>query len=115
MSEEVGRKILGKEAISIPELKEVLDGLDLPEDALPPIVVKVKEYVNKYSKVPPDKAKKLKKKLLDLEGVDEEKAVQIINILPRSEEEIREIFHEKVILGDLPKKILDILKSEGVI
>ncbi len=115
MSEEVGRKVLGEEPISIPELKEVLDSLDIPEEELPPIVIKVKEYVNKFSKVDPEKAKILKKKLMELEEVDEEKAVQIINILPKTPEEIKEIFHEKVILGDLPEKILKILKEEGVI
>ena len=115
MSEEVGRKVLKEEPISIPEMKEVLDSIDVPEEALPPIVVKVKEYVNKFSKVPPEKAKKLKKKLMELDEVTEEKAVQIINILPKTPEEIKEIFHEKVILGDLPQKILNILKEEGVI
>ncbi|HIQ13003.1 MAG TPA: RNA polymerase Rpb4 [Thermoprotei archaeon] len=115
MSEEVGRKILGKEPISIPELKEILDSLDIPDEELPPITIKVKEYINKFSKITPEKAKSLKRKLMELDGVDEEKAVQIINILPRSTEEIKEIFYEKVILGDLPDKILNILKEEKVI
>ena len=115
MSEEVGRKVLKAEPISIPEMKEILDNIDLPEEELPPIVLKVREYVNKFSKLSPEKAKILKKKLVEIEGVDEEKAVQIINILPKTPEEIKEIFHEKIILGDLPQKILDILKEEGVI
>ncbi len=115
MSEEVGRKILKEEPISIPEMKEVLDNLDFPEEEIPPIVSKVREYVNKFSKISPEKAKILKKKLVEIEGVDEEKAVQIINILPKTPEEIKEIFHERVILGDLPQKILSVLKEEKVI
>ena len=57
----------------------------------------------------------MKRKLIEIEEVDEEKAVQIINILPRSVEEIKEIFHEKVIIRELAEKILTILKEEGLI
>jgi DNA-directed RNA polymerase subunit F len=67
------------------------------------------DYVEKFSKLPPSKAKRLKKKLMKEVDIDEEKAVQIINIMPKTPEEVREIFHERVIIGDLANKILEII------
>jgi len=52
---------------------------------------------------------------MEIEEIDPEKAAQIINILPKSPEEIKEIFHEKIIVGELASKILEILKEEDVI
>ena len=107
------KKIIEKEAISIPELKKAIKDLKkLEEEELNTIQRKMVEYVEKFSKIPPGKAKKLKKKLMKELDLDEEKAVQIINIMPKTPEEVKEIFYEKVILGDLANKILEIIWKE---
>jgi len=114
MSEEIGRQIKNIEAISIPELYDVMKDLEEMEEALP-IQKRTLEYLKKFKKLNLEKAVEVKRKLMEIEEVDEEKAVQIINILPRSVEEIKEIFHEKVIIKELAEKILSILKEEGLI
>ena len=114
MSEEIGRQIKNIEAISIPELYDVMKDLEGREGILP-IQKRTLEYLKKFKKLDIEKTVKVKRKLMEIEGVDEKKAVQIINILPRSVEEIKEIFHEKVIIRELAEKILTILKEEGLI
>jgi DNA-directed RNA polymerase subunit F len=80
-----------------------------------PVQSRTIQYLKKFAKVDSEVAMRIKKRLLEIEEIDEEKAVQIINILPRTQEEIKEIFHEKIIVGELATKILSILKEEGVI
>ena len=114
MSEKVGRRIKEVKAISIPELYEIMKKIENDENILP-VQSRTIQYLKKFSKIDAEKAIKLKEKLMEVDEVDEEKAVQIINILPKTQEEIKEIFHEKVIVGELSKKILAILKEEEVI
>jgi len=114
MSEKVGRRIKEVEAISIPELYKVMKPLENDESILP-VQSRTVQYLKKFTKLEPEKAEKIKNKLMEIEGIDPEKAAQIINILPKSPEEIKEIFHEKIIVGELASKILAILKEEGVI
>ena len=107
------KKIIEKEAISLPELKRALEDLkELNENQLNTIQRKMIEYVEKFSKISPEKAAEYKKRLVEELGISEEKAAQIINIMPKTVEEIKEIFHERVIIGDLAGKILDIIWSE---
>lgn len=107
------KKIIGKEAVSIPELKKRIESMkSLEEEELNTIQKKMIEYVDKFSKVTPEKAIKLKKRLVEELELNEEKAVQIINIMPKTPEEVKEIFYEKVILGDLAQKILEIIWEE---
>ena len=107
------KKIIEKETISLPELKDKINDLkELKEEELNTIQRKMIEYVDKFSKISPEKAVEIKKRLVEELELDEEKAVQIINIMPKTPEEIREIFYEKVIIGDLPQKILEIILDE---
>jgi len=114
MSEKVGRRIIKTEAISIPELYSKMRRLEGREELLP-VQSRTIQYLKKFAKIDPEIALRVKKRLLEIEEIDEEKAVQIINVLPKTQEEIKEIFHEKIIVGELASKILSILKEEGVI
>ena len=114
MSEEIGRQIKNIEAISIPELYNAMKDLEDLEGILP-IQKRTLEYLKKFKKLDFKKAIQVKRRLMEIDEVDEEKAVQIINILPRSIEEIKEIFHEKVIIKELAEKILSVLRDEGLI
>ncbi len=120
MSEEVGRKILEKKAISIPELKDELEKIGNVEHELFSTPRRVREYLNRFSKIDGDTARNLKLKLISVlsEEFDEERAeklaIQIINILPKYPEEVRVILG-RAIAGDTEKKVIDLLKEEGVI
>lgn len=107
------RKILKKEAISNPEMLEVLSR----EEELDALQRRTYEYLMKFSKIPPEKAKWLRAELLKLGDITEEEAAMIVNILPRTAEEIRDIFHyRKTILPEeFINRILELVKaaSEG--
>ena len=104
------KKIIEKEAISLPELRDKISDLkEVKEEELSTIQRKMIEYVDKFSKISSERAAEIKKRLIEELELDDEKAVQIINIMPKTPEEIREIFYEKVIIGDLPQKILEII------
>lgn len=104
------KKILEKEALSIPELDKALKHLkEMDESMLNPVQRRTLEYVTKFSKVDADEAVKLKKRLMEELGISEEEAVQIINLMPKTVDEVKEIFYQKIILGDLATRILEIL------
>lgn len=104
------KKILEKEALSVPELDKALKHLKgVDETSLNPVQRRTLEYISKFSKVDPKKAVVLKRKLIKELEISEEEAVQIINLMPKTVDEVKEIFYQKIILGDLANKILEIL------
>lgn len=106
------KKVIEKEPLSLPEMKAICDELKkLPESELNILQKKMIEYVDKFSKISPEKAIELKKALIEELNIEAERAVQIVNILPRTPDEIREIFYDRAILGDLPQKILKLIEK----
>lgn len=103
------RKILSKQAISNPEMKEILS----TEKSLGGLQRRTYEYVTKFSKLPSDKAKKLREELLKIEDITEEEAVMIVNILPKTTEEIRDVFHYRktILSADFLNRILELVKK----
>jgi|Deesub1362B_J571_1020462.scaffolds.fasta_scaffold00004_61 DNA-directed RNA polymerase subunit F len=97
----MAKRILGKEAISNPEMK---NALSIEED-MGSLQRRTFEYVNKFSKVDGEKALILKKKLLEIGDITEEEAVMIVNLMPRASEEIRDIFHHRKTI--LPREFVD--------
>jgi len=73
--------------ITVPEAKEILSKID-PEQT-DQIQKRTMDYLSKFSKTEPDKAKKLRKSLIDECGLTVEEATEIINIMPKSQEELR--------------------------
>ena len=114
MNEKVGRRVKEVKVVSIPELYNVMKPFEKDESILP-VQTKTLQYLKKFSKIDGETAEKIKRRLLEIEEIDEEKAVQIVNILPKTQEEIKEIFHEKIIIGELASKILTVLREEGAI
>jgi DNA-directed RNA polymerase subunit F len=102
------RKILEKKTMSIPEVLEVLEELhkkrkgefdSFQESSL--------IYARTFSKVPVSKVDKIKKMLMDTYKLDEEHAIQVINIFPGSVEELRVIFEKDLKASKLDKKQLN--------
>ena len=88
MTEQAQQQV-GKKAriISIPEAKEILSKID-PEKT-DQIQKRTMDYLLKFSKIEPDKAKKVRKTLTDECGLTVEEATELINIMPKSQEELR--------------------------
>jgi DNA-directed RNA polymerase subunit F len=95
--------------ISIPEAKEILSKID-PEQT-DQIQKRTMDYLMKFSKIEPEKAKKARKALMDECGLTIEEATELINIMPKSQEELR-VFTagwRKLIPTATVEKILKIL------
>jgi len=67
------------------------------------------KYAKKFAKLSEKKSKEKVEQLVNL-GLPEKVAVEIVNIMPESEETIKNILHKKTEFDDI-NKILEILKA----
>lgn len=102
-----------KQPISISEVKEILEKND-PE-SMDQIQRWTFDYVSKFAKLDPKKAKKMKQQLVKECGLTEEEAVEIVNILPTSLAELRSFTFgwKKLILAETLEKMLKIIKENS--
>jgi len=70
------------------------------------------DYTAKFAKAPPENAKKLRKELESECGLSEEEAVEVVNVMPKSIEELRTFTSgwRKLLPTETLEKILKILK-----
>ena len=73
--------------ITVPEAKEILSKID-PEQT-DQIQKRTMDYLMKFSKVEPEKAKKMRKALVEDCGFTLEEATELVNVMPKSQEELR--------------------------
>jgi DNA-directed RNA polymerase subunit F len=73
----------------------------------------VKGFIKKFTKIKPDKAKELRKKLeeLDLLKIKEGHIAKVIDLLPDTAEDINKIFSDVGLDEDENKKILETVKE----
>ena len=100
-----------KQAISLPEVKEILQKED-PEK-LDQIQRWTYDYVTKFTKTDAASAKKAKQQLVKECELTDEEAVELINISPTSLAELRSFTFgwKKLILAENLEKILNIIKG----
>jgi len=97
--------------ITVPEAKEILSKID-PEQT-DQIQKRTMDYLLKFSKVDQDKAKKMRKSLVEDCGLTLDEATELINVMPKSQEELR-VFTSgwrKLIPTATVDKMLKILKD----
>ncbi len=82
MSEKATKKLL-----TIPEASQILQKIDV--EKADQIQKRTLDYASKFSKATPESAKKLRKQLESECGLSEEEAVEVINVMPKSIEELR--------------------------
>jgi len=83
----VARKALKEQSITIPQVKETLEAIG--EEKLDQFQRRTLDYAAKFSKVDPSMAETLVNKLVEQFEMEKEEAVQIVNCMPESIEEIR--------------------------
>jgi len=83
----VSRKALKERSITIPQVKETLEAIG--EERLDQFQRRSLDYAAKFSKADPGMAETLVNKLVEQFELEEEEAVQIINCMPKSIQEIR--------------------------
>jgi len=82
MSEKPGKKVL-----TIPEANQILQKIDV--EKADQIQKRTLDYTAKFSKTTPEAAKKLRKELETNCGLSEEEAVELVDVMPKSMEELR--------------------------
>jgi DNA-directed RNA polymerase subunit F len=108
MSEKNVRKLL-----TIPESNQILQKIDL--EKADQIQKRTLDYTTKFAKVQAEEAKKLRKELEIECGLSEEEAVELVNIMPKSLEELRTFTSgwRKLLSTETLEKILKILHSKS--
>jgi len=81
------RKAIKERVVTIPKVKELLESLG--EEKLDQFQRRSLDYASKFSKVDAHTAEKLVTELVENFELEEEEAVQVVNCMPESVEEIR--------------------------
>lgn len=100
-------------AISVPEAKKILEKIDM--QTADQLQKRTLDYTVKFSKTDAKRAQEIRKRLEDECGLTEEEAVEVVNILPRSLEELR-VFAagwKKLIPTEVLQKILTIIEENA--
>jgi DNA-directed RNA polymerase subunit F len=106
-------EIKKKQAVSISEVKEILEGHDL--EKMDQIQRWTYDYVTKFTKIDAKTAKKMKQDLVKECNITEEEAVEIVNIRPTTLAELRSFTFgwKKLILAETLEKMLKIIKEHA--
>ena len=102
----MGKRELSENRLTLPQVKKLLEAIG--EENLDQFQRRTLDYVNKFSKVDAAKAKKLLEKLVKEFGLDEAEAVQVVNCMPETVDELR------VFLAG-GRKIIETAKLEAII
>ncbi|MEM2321153.1 MAG: RNA polymerase Rpb4 family protein [Candidatus Bathyarchaeia archaeon] len=103
------RKIIKIKPLTIPEVKAILETLG--EENIDQFQRRTLDYAAKISYLDPEGARKLFEELRAEGILEEEEIVQVINIMPKTVEELRAILagRRKVIETSTLEKILSVL------
>jgi len=81
------RKVLKVQPVTVPQVRALLKAIG--EENLDQFQRRTLDYASKFSKTSSESAEKLLKELKEEAELDEEEAVQIVNCMPKSIEELR--------------------------
>ncbi|HDQ05721.1 MAG TPA: RNA polymerase Rpb4 [Candidatus Bathyarchaeota archaeon] len=107
----MARKALKERTITVPQVKEALEAIG--EERLDQFQRRSLDYATKFTKVDPDKVDTVLKDLVEKFEVEEEEAVQIVNAMPESIQEIRVFLSggRRIIESSKLENILDFLNK----
>jgi len=97
--------------ISTPEAKEILEKIDV--EKADQIQKRTLDYVSKFSKTEPEKARNMRERLIKDCSLTDEEATELINIMPKSVEEVRVFTSgwKKLLSTEVVEKIIKILSE----
>jgi DNA-directed RNA polymerase subunit F len=104
------KKIVTKKEIPISEVKEILKNVE----ELNQFQARAFEYVKKFSKIDPSKAQELTDQLIEKFKIERKDAVQVVNCVPTSVQELRTFFStgsKRIILTSQLEEMLKILNQ----
>ncbi len=102
-----------KKVLSIPEANQILQKIDV--EKADQIQKRTLDYTTKFSKTTPEAVKKMRKQLETECGLTEEETVEVVNVFPKSIEELRTFTSgwRKLLPTETLEKILKILHSKS--
>jgi DNA-directed RNA polymerase subunit F len=100
------KKELSENRLTLPQVKKALE--EIGEENLDQFQRRTLDYVNKFSKVDAKTAEKLLEKLVKEFDIDEAEAIQVVNCMPETVDELR------VFLAG-GRKIVETAKLEAVV
>jgi DNA-directed RNA polymerase subunit F len=106
----MARKLLQEKIVTNAEAQEILAKVE--EEDLGEFQRRTLDYARKFSKISPDKAEKLVDELSSKLQLDRNDAIQIVNSLPKTIEELRAVLTVKgrFVSTDQLNGILEIMK-----
>ena len=106
----MARKILQAKMVTNSEAKEILE--EVKEDQLGEFQRRTLDFARRFTKLSPDKAGKLVEELSSKLQLDRNDAIQIVNSLPKTVEELRAVLTVKgrFVSTDQLNGILEIMK-----
>jgi DNA-directed RNA polymerase subunit F len=102
----MGKRELSENRLALPQVKKVLEGIG--EENLDQFQRRTFDYVSKFSKVDAALVEKLLEKLVKEFGLDEAEAVQVVNCMPETVDELR------VFLAG-GRKIIETVKLDAIV
>jgi DNA-directed RNA polymerase subunit F len=100
-----------KEVISLPQVKKVLE--EVKPEEMDQIQRWTYDYVRKFAKTDAESAQRMVKRLVEECDIKPEEAIETVNIMPISIEELRAFTYgwKKLILTETLEKMLSILRA----
>ncbi len=100
---------MNRKFLTIEEVREILEDISKQRE-LNPIQKNVLRHAQEFSKVKEKELKKIREKLLKIEIVNEKYATKLIDIMPKTPDEVRVIFLKDKIIPT-PEDIQKILET----
>ncbi len=109
----IGKKILDEKTITMAEAKELLEKL-IKEKKIQEVSYVTKQtldYLKKFIRISAEDAKKMLEELLKLDKINERIAIKIVDLMPRTPEEVRAIYAKEIYIltKEDVEKILNIV------
>jgi DNA-directed RNA polymerase subunit F len=100
-----------KEVITLPQVKKVLE--EVKPEEMDQIQRWTYDYVRKFAKTDAESAQRMVKRLVEECDIKPEEAIETVNIMPISIEELRAFTYgwKKLILTETLEKMLSILRA----
>jgi len=83
----MSKESVGEKKLTLPQVKKLLESVG--EENLDQLQRRTFDYVSKFSKVDAEAAEKLVEKLVKEFSLEEDEAVEIVNCLPKTVDELR--------------------------
>jgi DNA-directed RNA polymerase subunit F len=101
-----------KEVITLPQVKKILE--EVKPEEMDQIQRWTYDYVRKFARTNPESAQRMVKRLVDECDIKPEEAIEVVNIMPTSIEELRAFTYgwKKLILTETLEKMLSILRAD---